>query len=176
MNLNVGDKAPAFSARNQEGRQVSLADFKGGKLVLYFYPKDLTPGCTAQACSLRDNYKALIKAGYSILGVSTDSEKLHQKFIAKEHLPFDLISDPDRAVHDLYGAWGEKSMYGRKYMGTLRTTFVIDEKGKIEEIISRVDTRQHADQILNPSPATPGAKSEAPAKTRKALVKPKKKK
>ncbi len=175
MNLNVGDKAPSFKARNQEGHQVSLADFKGRKLVLYFYPKDLTPGCTAQACSLRDNYKALIKAGYAVLGVSTDTEKLHQKFIAQEHLPFDLISDPDHAVHDLYGTWGEKSMYGRAYMGTLRTTFVIDEKGKIEEIISRVDTKQHADQILKPSPAATGTKSEADPKSKKAAANPKKK-
>src|SRR5882672_9132442 len=148
MALQIGDKAPAFKSRDQDGKPVTLADFKGKKLVLYFYPKDMTPGCTAEACSLRDNYKALLKAGYEVLGISTDDEKRHQKFIEKEKLPFRLLADPDKSVHKQYGTWVEKSMYGRKYMGTARVTFVIDDKGKIEEIIGKVDTKNHADQIL----------------------------
>ena len=148
MALKPGDKAPDFSANDENGNQVNLKDFKGKKLVLYFYPKDMTPGCTAESCNLRDNYKTLLKQGYEVLGVSTDSEKSHQKFIAKEKLPFHLLSDPDKVVHDAYGTWGEKSMYGRKYMGTLRTTFVINEKGVIEEVIGKVDTKNHAAQIL----------------------------
>jgi thioredoxin-dependent peroxiredoxin len=148
MALKPGDKAPDFSANDENGNQVKLKDFKGKKLVLYFYPKDMTPGCTAESCNLRDNYKTLLKQGYEVLGVSADSEKSHQKFIAKEKLPFHLLSDPDKVVHDAYGTWGEKSMYGRKYMGTLRTTFVINEKGVIEEVIGKVDTKNHAAQIL----------------------------
>jgi thioredoxin-dependent peroxiredoxin len=151
MPLKVGDKAPAFTANDQDGKSVKLSDFKGKKVVLYFYPKDMTPGCTAEACNLRDNYKLLLKQGYEVLGVSTDSEKLHRKFIEKENLPFSLLSDPDKKLHDLYGTWGEKSMYGRKYMGTLRTTFVINEQGIIDEIIEKVDTKNHTDQILGKS-------------------------
>jgi peroxiredoxin Q/BCP len=146
--LNIGDQAPAFSGIDQDGQPISLDDFKGKKLVLYFYPKDNTPGCTAQACSLRDNYASLISQGYDVVGVSTDSAKSHQKFIEKQQLPFRLLADTDQTVHNLYGTWGEKSMYGKKYMGTLRTTFVIDEQGKIIEIIEKVDTKKHASQIL----------------------------
>jgi thioredoxin-dependent peroxiredoxin len=148
MPLKVGNKAPAFTANDQDGQPVKLSDLKGKKVVLYFYPKDMTPGCTAEACNLRDNYKLLLKQGYEVLGVSTDSEKLHKKFIEKEKLPFRLLSDPDKKLHNLFGTWGEKSMYGRKYMGTLRMTFVIDEQGVIEEIIEKVDTKNHTDQIL----------------------------
>ncbi len=148
MTLNEGDKAPAFSANNQKGETISLANYAGKKLVLYFYPKDDTPGCTKEACSLRDNYKALLKQGYEILGVSPDNEKKHQKFIDKYELPFDLLADTDQAVANAYGVWVEKSMYGRKYMGIARTTFIIDEKGVISEIIKKVETAAHAEQIL----------------------------
>lgn len=149
MALKEGDKAPDFKSTDQDGNVVKLGDFKGKKLVLYFYPKDMTPGCTAEACSLRDNYKALLKAGFEVLGISTDDEKRHQKFIEKEKLPFRLLADPDKTVHKKYGTWVEKSMYGRKYMGTARVTFIIDEKGVISEIIGKVDTKNHADQILH---------------------------
>ena len=152
MALKVGDKAPDFSVNDQDGKPFKLSSLKGKKVVLYFYPKDMTPGCTTEACNLRDNYKLLLKQGYEVLGISTDSEKAHQKFIAKEKLPFSLLADTDRAVHDLYGTWVEKSMYGRKYMGTARTTFVISEKGIIEDIIEKVDTKNHAAQILNEVP------------------------
>lgn len=172
MTLKTGDKAPAFTANDQNGKSIKLADFKGKKVVLYFYPKDMTPGCTAQACSLRDNYKALMKQGYEVLGVSTDSEKMHQKFIAKEKLPFTLLADPDRKLHDLYGTWVEKSMYGRKYMGTARVTFVINEQGVIEEIIEKVDTRNHASQILGESPSKT---VKATTTAKKAASKPVKK-
>lgn len=148
MTLNEGDKAPAFSANNQKGETISLANYTGKKLVLYFYPKDDTPGCTKEACSLRDNYNLLLKQGYAILGVSPDNEKKHQKFIEKYELPFDLLADTDQAVANAYGVWVEKSMYGRKYMGIARTTFIIDEKGVISEIIKKVDTAAHAEQIL----------------------------
>jgi len=148
MSLSVGDKAPAFSGKDQDGKTVKLSDYKGKKVVLYFYPKDNTEGCTKQACNLRDNYKALQKAGYEVLGISSDDEKSHTKFIAKYNLPFTLIADTDKKIHDAYGTWGEKSMYGKTYMGTYRTTFIIDEKGKIEEIIEKVKTAEHAAQIL----------------------------
>ncbi|MCV9386245.1 thioredoxin-dependent thiol peroxidase [Reichenbachiella ulvae] len=148
MSLEVGADAPQFEGVNQKGETVKLSDFAGKKLVLYFYPKDNTPGCTAESCDLRDNYKALLDQGYEVLGVSTDSEKSHQKFIDKYELPFDLIADTDKKVHEMFGTWGEKQMYGRKYMGTFRTTFVIDENGKIEEIISKVKTKEHSAQIL----------------------------
>jgi len=148
MTLQPGDKAPDFSANDESGNLVKLKDFKGKKLVLYFYPRDMTPGCTAESCNLRDNYKALQKQGYEVLGISTDTEKSHQKFITKEKLPFHLLADPDKKVHDAYGTWVEKSMYGRKYMGTARVTFLINEKGVIEEIIEKVDTKNHAAQIL----------------------------
>jgi peroxiredoxin Q/BCP len=146
--LQVGDKAPNFKANNQLNEEVSLKDFKGKKLVLYFYPKDSTPGCTSEACDLRDNYKTFQKKGYDILGVSPDSSKSHVKFIEKYELPFSLLADEDHSVAIAYGVWGEKSMYGKKYMGILRTTFVIDENGKIEKIIEKVDTKAHTNQIL----------------------------
>jgi thioredoxin-dependent peroxiredoxin len=148
MNLKTGDVAPDFSVNDQHGKPVKLSDFKGKKVVLYFYPKDDTPGCTAEACSLRDNYSALQKAGYVVLGVSADDEKSHQKFIKKFELPFTLLADTDKQIHEKYGTWVEKSMYGRKYMGTARVTFIIDEKGMISEIIEKVDTKDHAAQIL----------------------------
>ncbi|MEY4897342.1 MAG: hypothetical protein RL525_735 [Bacteroidota bacterium] len=148
MNLNIGSPAPSFSANNQNGETLTLSNFTGRKLVLYFYPKDDTPGCTAEACSLRDNYQDLISQGYAILGVSPDTEAKHQKFIAKYNLPFDLLADIDNAVALAYGVWVEKSMYGRKYMGIARTTFVIDEQGNLAEIIEKVDTKNHATQII----------------------------
>jgi peroxiredoxin Q/BCP len=148
ITLQAGDKAPAFKAKNENGETVSLANFKGKKLVLYFYPKDDTPGCTAEACDLRDNYKLFQNQGYEILGVSPDNEAKHQKFIAKYELPFSLLADTDNVVATAYGTWGEKSMYGKKYMGILRTTFVIDEKGKIEKVIEKVDTKKHTAQLL----------------------------
>lgn len=146
--LKIGDKAPAFSCADENGNIRSIKDYKGKKLVLYFYPKDSTPGCTAEACDLRDNYKVFQKKGYEILGVSPDSASKHQKFIAKYELPFSLLADEDHAVAEAYGAWGEKSLYGKKYMGILRSTFVIDEKGKIENIIEKVDTKNHSAQLL----------------------------
>lgn len=148
MNLKPGDIAPDFSVNDQNGNPIKLSDFKGKKVVLYFYPKDSTPGCTAEACNLRDNYQALQKAGYEILGVSKDSEKSHQKFIDKHELPFTLLADEEKEIHEKYGTWIEKSMYGRKYMGTARVTFLIDEEGKIEEIIEKVKTKDHTAQIL----------------------------
>jgi peroxiredoxin Q/BCP len=148
MNLQIGSPAPDFSANNQKGETLSIGHFTGKKLVLYFYPKDDTPGCTAEACSLRDNYQDLIAKGFSILGVSPDTEAKHQKFIDKYNLPFDLLADTDNAVALAYGVWVEKSMYGRKYMGIARTTFVIDEQGNLAEIIEKVDTKNHATQII----------------------------
>lgn len=151
VKLQIGDKAPDFSVKDQDGQTVKLSSFKGKKVVLYFYPKDMTPGCTAQACNLRDNYKVLQKQGYVVLGISSDDVTSHRKFADKEKLPFPLLADTDKVVHEKYGTWGEKSMYGRKFMGTIRTTFVIDEKGKIEDIISKVDTKDHTRQILKDS-------------------------
>lgn len=148
MKLKIGDKAPAFVSKDQNAKSVKLADYNGKKLVLYFYPKDDTPGCTAEACDLRDNYKSLIAKGYEILGVSSDDEKKHQKFITKYELPFNLLADTDKSVHEMYGTWVEKSMYGRKYMGTSRVTFIIDENGKISDIIEKVDTKNHTKQII----------------------------
>lgn len=150
MALEIGDKAPDFLGVNQDGKEIKLSDFPGKKVVLYFYPKDNTPGCTAQACNLRDNHIDLQKAGYEVIGVSADSEKSHQNFIAKHDLPFDLIADTDKKLSAIFGTWGEKSMYGRKYMGMFRTTFIIDEKGIIEQIINpkEVKTKEHSAQIL----------------------------
>jgi thioredoxin-dependent peroxiredoxin len=167
MALTVGTKAPNFKTKNQDGKDVSLSDFKGKKLVLYFYPKDMTPGCTAEACSLRDNYKAMQKAGFEILGISSDDEKMHKKFIAKEKLPFSLLADVDKSVHHQYGTWVEKSMYGRKYMGTARVTYIIDENGIITEVIEKVDTKDHAGQILGESKSA----VKAPVKVKKVLAK-----
>ncbi|NDP19859.1 MAG: thioredoxin-dependent thiol peroxidase [Paludibacter sp.] len=150
MALQVGDKAPAVLGINQEGKEIKLADFNGKKVVLYFYPKDNTPGCTAQACSLSDGYDDLRKAGYEVIGVSTDSAASHQKFITKQNLPFNLIADTDKKLSEEFGTWGEKSMYGKKYMGTFRTTFIIDETGTIIRIFlpKEVNTKDHAAQIL----------------------------
>lgn len=147
MNLKIGDKIPVFSAPNQHAAQVSSADWNNKKIALYFYPKDDTPGCTAEACSLRDNHERLLAHGYTIFGVSPDSPKKHIKFIEKYSLPFDLLSDEDHAVAGLFGTWVEKSMYGRKYMGMARVTFII-ENGVITDIIEKVDTKNHASQLL----------------------------
>ena len=148
ITLKAGDKAPEFQGKDQDGNLVSLTDFAGKKVILYFYPKDNTPGCTAQSCNLRDNYEALQEKGYVVLGVSQDSEASHQKFIAKQELPFSLLADTDHTIHNLFGTWGEKKMYGKTYMGTLRTTFVIDENGVIEEVIEKVKTKDHTAQIV----------------------------
>ena len=148
MALKIGNKAPDFESINQNGDKVKLSDFIGKKVVLYFYPRDNTPGCTAQACNLKDNYNTLRQNGYTILGISKDSPKSHQKFINKFDLPFDLIADEDQSVHMKYGTWIEKSMYGKNYMGTARWTFLIDEKGNIENIIQKVKTKEHTSQIL----------------------------
>ena len=148
MILKAGDIAPDFSVNDQDGNPVKLSGFKGKKVVLYFYPKDNTPGCTAESCNLRDNHQALQKAGYEVLGVSKDDEKSHQKFINKFELPFTLLADTEKDIHEKYATWVEKSMYGRKYMGTARVTFLIDEEGKIEEIIEKVKTKDHTAQIL----------------------------
>lgn len=148
MTLAVGQQAPDFSASDQNGEPISLSQFSGKKIVLYFYPKDSTPGCTAQACNLRDHYSELIDAGYVVLGVSTDSPKRHQNFIAKNTLPFPLIADEDRHVHELYGTWQLKKFMGKEYMGTVRTSFIIDEQGTITDIITKVKTKDHSAQIL----------------------------
>lgn len=146
--LKEGDKAPAFKAKDQNGKPVSLADYKGQKVVLYFYPEDDTPTCTVQACNLRDNYGLLKKNGFVVLGVSPDEEKKHKKFEAKYDLPFTLIADPGHTVIDKYGVWDEKQLYGRKYMGILRTTFLIDEKGIIRKVFLRPKNKQHAEEII----------------------------
>lgn len=146
-NLEIGDKAPAITAKNQNGETIQLSDYKGKKVILYFYPKDNTPGCTTEACNFRDNYQSLLKDGFEVLGVSIDSEQSHQKFIAKHDLPFDLLADEDKKIVNDYGVWVEKNMYGRKYMGTARTTFVIDEDGVIQHIIKKVDNKNASQQI-----------------------------
>lgn len=148
MKLKIGDQAPNFKSVDQDGQIVNLSDYAGKKVVLYFYPKDNTPGCTAESCNLRDNYASFISKGYEILGVSSDDEKTHRKFIEKYDLPFKLLADTDKSLHDQFGTWVEKSMYGRKYMGTARTTFIISEEGKIEDIIEKVKTKEHTEQIL----------------------------
>jgi peroxiredoxin Q/BCP len=146
--LVIGDKAPAFVCKDQNGKEISLNDFSGKKVILYFYPKDSTPGCTVQACNLRDNYELLLKEGYVVLGASIDSEKRHQNFIAKNDLPFPLLSDVDMTLVNQYGVWREKKNYGKTYMGIVRTTFVIDEEGTIIDIIEKVKTKEHTNQIL----------------------------
>jgi thioredoxin-dependent peroxiredoxin len=148
MHLQIGDKAPAFAAKDQNENIIQLSDFEGKRVILYFYPKDDTPSCTAQACSLRDNHQALVEQGYVVLGVSIDNEKKHRKFIEKYNLPFSLLADTDQMLVDAYGVWAEKSMYGRTYMGTVRTTFIIDPQGVIEDIVTKIDTKNHATQLL----------------------------
>jgi peroxiredoxin Q/BCP len=147
-NLKAGDVAPNFSCEDENGNVIQLSDFKGKKLVMYFYPKDNTPGCTAESCNLRDNYKALLDSGYEVLGVSADTQKKHQNFISKYDLPFHLLADVDKKVINDYGVWGPKKFMGREFDGIHRTTFVIDEKGVIEEVIKKVVTKDHASQIL----------------------------
>ena len=147
-NLKTGDKAPDFNALIENGTSISLADFSGKKLILYFYPKDMTPGCTVQSCNLRDNYKLLLDKGYVVLGCSADSPEKHVKFIEKHDLPFPLISDESKQVLNDYGVWGPKKFMGKEYDGISRTTFVIDEKGIIEDIIEKVKTKEHTSQIL----------------------------
>lgn len=149
MALQVGEKAPQFEAKDQNGNVVKLSDFQGKKVVLYFYPKDNTPACTAQACSLRDNYEALLAKGYVVLGVSIDDQKSHLKFATKYSLPFPILADPDHSLVEAFGVWGEKMLYGKKYMGTIRTTFIINEEGMIEDVITKVNTKNHAEQVLN---------------------------
>ncbi len=148
--MKVGDKAPEILGRDENGQEIRLSDYAGKKLVLYFYPKDMTSGCTAQACSLRDGYSELRKQGYEVLGVSVQDEKSHQKFIEKNQLPFHLIADTEQALSQTFGTWGEKSMYGRKYMGMFRTTFIINEEGVVERIMlpKEIKTKEHASQIL----------------------------
>ncbi len=148
--MNIGDKAPEVLGMNENGEEIRLSQYKGKKLVLYFYPKDNTSGCTAEACSLRDNYAELRKQGYEVIGVIVDSATSHRKFIDKYELPFPLIADTDKKLVEAMGVWGEKSMYGRKYMGTFRTTFLINEEGIIEKIYSpkEIKTKTHGEQIL----------------------------
>ena len=149
MAIQTGDKVPDLLGLDQDGKEVKVSDYKGRKIALYFYPKDNTSGCTAEACSLRDGYDELKKAGYEIIGVSKDSAKSHRGFIEKQNLPFRLIADTDTTLQQQFGVWAEKKMYGRTYMGTLHHTFLIDENGVIEKVIEKVDTKNHAQQILN---------------------------
>lgn len=148
--MKIGDKAPEILGYDENGKEIRLSDFAGRRLVLYFYPKDMTSGCTAQACSLRDGYAELRRQGYEVLGVSVQDGRSHQKFIEKNQLPFHLIADTDGRLHEQFGTWGEKSMYGRKYMGTFRTTFILNEQGVVERIMlpKEIKTKEHARQIL----------------------------
>lgn len=147
--LKAGDKAPDFTAKDQNGNTISLGDFKGRTVILYFYPKDDTPGCTAEACDFRDNYQSLLGKGFEVIGLSTDDEKSHKKFETKYNLPFPLIADTDQSIVEAYGVWGEKNMYGKKYMGTMRTTFIIDGEGVIKQVITKVDTKAASQQVLD---------------------------
>jgi peroxiredoxin Q/BCP len=149
IQLKEGMKAPGFEGIDQNGKTVKLSDFAGKKVVLYFYPKDNTPGCTAEACNLRDNWDSFLKKGFIVLGVSPDSEKSHKGFAEKYTLPFPIIADSSKKILNDYGVWGEKKMYGKSYMGVIRTTFIIDEKGIIEKIIAKVDTAGHTKQIFD---------------------------
>jgi peroxiredoxin Q/BCP len=146
--LNPGDKAPAFSLKNQEGKKISLKDFLGKKVVIFFYPQDSTPTCTVEACNLRDNYTMLTQQGIEVIGISPDDTVSHERFHSKQNLPYTLLADTDKKVIDKYGVWGEKNMYGKKYMGLLRTTFLINEKGKIDVVIRKVKSADHSQQIL----------------------------
>ncbi|MFW5886731.1 MAG: thioredoxin-dependent thiol peroxidase [Bacteroidota bacterium] len=148
-NLKEGDKAPEFEGINQKGEKISLKVLTGKKVILYFYPKDDTPGCTAEACNLGENYSDLTNRGFEVIGVSPDNEKSHQKFIDKYSLPFDLVADTEHEIANNYGVWGEKNNYGKKYFGIHRTTFIIGEDGTIEKIFTKVDTKNHTNQILN---------------------------
>lgn len=147
--LKEGDKAPDFTAKDQNGNSISLSDYAGKDVILYFYPKDDTPGCTAEACNFRDNYHALQQKGYVVLGVSTDDEGSHQKFSSKYQLPFTLISDSEKSIVNAYGVWVEKNMYGKKHMGTARKTFIIGQDGRIRKIISKVNTADSSQQVLD---------------------------
>ncbi len=147
--LSEGQKAPDFTSKDQNGNNISLSDFLGKDVILYFYPKDDTPGCTAEACSFRDNYQSLLGKGFEVLGVSTDDEKSHQKFITKYSLPFPLISDTDKNIVETYGVWVEKNMYGKKYMGVARKTFIIGKDGIIKKIITKVDTQNSSQQVID---------------------------
>lgn len=147
--LNEGVKAPAFKAKDQSGNIVTLKDFSGKKVILYFYPEDDTPTCTEEACNLRDNFSLLKKKGFTILGVSPNDEKSHKKFETKFKLPFQLLADPQRKIIEAYGCWAKKKMFGHEYMGVLRQTFIIDEKGKIEKIFRKVFSKKHTQQILD---------------------------
>jgi thioredoxin-dependent peroxiredoxin len=147
--IKIGDKAPEFSGTDQNGNAVSLKSYKGKKVVLYFYPKDDTPGCTAEACNLRDNHPVLIKKGYAVIGVSADNEQSHKKFSEKYVLPFALLADKEKKIIRSYGVWGIKNLYGKVSEGILRTTFIIDEEGNIEYIFKKVDTKNHTEQILS---------------------------
>ncbi len=148
-NLKEGDKAPVFKGLNQNEEMISLSDFAGKKVILYFYPKDNTPGCTAESCNLNDNYSELTEKGFEVIGVSPDSVSSHLKFIAKYNLQFNLIADTEKEILEMYGAWGLKKMYGKEYMGVIRTTFIINEEGVIEKIIKKVKTKEHTQQIYN---------------------------
>lgn len=146
--IKIGDKMPSFEVVDQDGKTVKSEDLLGKKTIIYFYPKDNTSGCTAEACNLRDNYEAMVAKGYNVIGVSKDSAASHKKFAEKYQLPFTLLADTSTEMIQVFGAWGEKSLYGRKYMGTLRETFIFDENGILVEIIDKVDTKNHAAQIL----------------------------
>lgn len=148
MALQIGDKAPSFKTIDQNDKEISLEALKGKKVILYFYPKDNTPGCTVQGCNLRDNYSDLIKQGYEVLGISADTQKKHQNFASKYQFPFSLLVDVEFEIIKKYDVWKEKSMFGKKYMGIVRTTFVIDENGIISDIITKVDTENHTEQIV----------------------------
>lgn len=147
--LKEGDKAPEFGVKDQDGRLHQLSDYKGKKIALYFYPKDLTPGCTTQSCNLRDNYTELRKAGFEVIGVSADTEKKHVQFIDKHQLPFTLLADTDKKLINAYGVWGPKKFMGKEFDGINRTTFIIDEQGFIKKVIDKVETKNHAEQIIN---------------------------
>ena len=147
--IKEGSKAPSFEGSDQSGNKIKLSDYKGKKIVLYFYPKDNTPGCTAEACNLRDNNESLLRKGFAVIGVSPDNEKSHKNFADKYSLPFPLIADESKKILNDYGVWGEKQMYGKSYLGVIRTTFIIDEKGIIEKIITKVNTSGHTEQILD---------------------------